>query len=319
MVDKVFGTDFTNETTPTATSTISVNNGSQLVDVMLSNLHKALTQATISQAGTVELATDAETLLGSDSSRAMTPSNLNYVGIKSGWIPDINTWTYSSADSPTFIISVNANMTTLIGVGDRIKLTQTTAKYFIVTAVGSFSGGATLITVYGGTDYTLANATISSPYYSHQKVPFGFPTDPAKWTVTFSDTTNASQATPTANTWYNLGSLTLSVPIGAWRTYYELALEIQDSPVAAASRGFRCTLSTANNSESDAELTGTFTFSFPIITNGLARATVHREKVLVQTVKTSHYLNANVGVSTNYVAFRGDVIATTVKCVCAYL
>jgi hypothetical protein len=42
MVDKIFGTDFTNETSPTPTMTISVNNGTTLVDVALSDLIKAL-------------------------------------------------------------------------------------------------------------------------------------------------------------------------------------------------------------------------------------------------------------------------------------
>src|SRR5687768_14116097 len=110
MVDKVFGLDFTNETTPTPTSTVSVYNGTNLVDVELQNIHKALTQATDAQAGTVELATNAEALLGTDTARAITAAALAYLGIKHGWIPDTNTWSYSSADDPTFIISVNADM-----------------------------------------------------------------------------------------------------------------------------------------------------------------------------------------------------------------
>ena len=101
------------------------------------------------------------------------------------WTSDSNTWTFSSADSPTFVISVNADMTALITAGTQIQLTQSaTVKYFIVTAVGAYSGGATLITVYGGTDYTLANSAITSPNYSYAKAPTGFPLSPAKWTVT---------------------------------------------------------------------------------------------------------------------------------------
>ena len=38
------------------------------------------------------------------------------------------------------------------------------------------AGGATLITVYGGTDYTLADEAITSPYYSYASNPQGFPT-----------------------------------------------------------------------------------------------------------------------------------------------
>ncbi len=93
-----------------------------------------------------------------------------------GWSPDItNTWSYSSADAPTFVISINADMTAVLSIGMRLRLTQTTVKYFIVTAVGAYSGGNTLVSVYGGVDYTLANAAISTPYYSTAKAPIGFP------------------------------------------------------------------------------------------------------------------------------------------------
>src|SRR4026208_862820 len=76
MTDKIFGLDFTDEPTPTGASTISVNNGANLVDVQLLNLHKALTQATDAQAGTVELATNAEALTNTDTSRAVAPAGL---------------------------------------------------------------------------------------------------------------------------------------------------------------------------------------------------------------------------------------------------
>lgn len=95
--------------------------------------------------------------------------------VGAGWIGDPNTWTYSSADAPTFVASVNADVTGILSEGMRIKLTQTTAKYFIVTAVAAFSGGATLITLYGGTDYVLANAAITAPAYSSAYAPLGFP------------------------------------------------------------------------------------------------------------------------------------------------
>lgn len=162
------------------------------------------------------------------------------------WTAGTGTWSYSSADSPTFVISVNNDQTALIGVGMRIKLTQTTAKYFIVTAVGAYSGGATLITVYGGTDYTLANAAITNPYYSNIKAPFGFPMAKSKWTVAaLSDSTNRSQASPTSGTIYNLGSLSLSVPIGEWDGEFKAVVD--GARASAGGVSHQCTLSTANN------------------------------------------------------------------------
>src|SRR5512140_1720332 len=48
-----------------------------------------------------------------------------------GWVTEGNTWTYSSADGATGIVSVNADLTGVLSPGMRVKLTQTTVKYFI--------------------------------------------------------------------------------------------------------------------------------------------------------------------------------------------
>lgn len=114
MVDKIFGLDFANDPNPSGSWTISINNGTVLKDVslaqilkiiaglsadtspagidsiltydasandvkqvLLSDAHLALTQATTSQAGTIELATSAETLTGTDTTRGVTPSTLH--------------------------------------------------------------------------------------------------------------------------------------------------------------------------------------------------------------------------------------------------
>lgn len=138
-----------------------------------------------------------------------------------GWIPAEKTWTYASADDPTFTFTVAADVTTKYSAGMRVKLTQSTVKYFIITAVSTFSGGNTTITVYGGTDYDLADAAITSPYYSTQKAPQGFPLSPAKWSETFSIT--GSQATPTSGTTYDMCNF--SLPIGVWEAKHKFSLQ----------------------------------------------------------------------------------------------
>ncbi|MDQ3004342.1 MAG: hypothetical protein M3R47_03020 [Chloroflexota bacterium] len=244
----------------------------------------------------------------------------DYALRQDGWILAVSTWSYSSVDGVTGVISVNADVTGLIGLGYKIGIVQTTQKYAIVTKVGAFSGGVTLLTCYFGTDYTLANAAITVPKYSPVKAPFGFPMDQDKWTITLSDTTNATQASPTANTWYNLGSLSFAVHIGVWRVPYELAMEVVTTLAAATNVGYRVTLSTANNSESDSGMTSVKTSAMPVITGGIDRTSFHREKLLALTSKTTYYLNGLTGSSgTSSISLRGDVIATTVKAVCAYL
>lgn len=86
--------------------------------------------------------------------------------LQQGWQAGTGTWTYASATTFTVPAADAANMQ----VGTKIKLTQTTAKYFYVTGVSG-----TTITVTGGTDYTLANAAITSPFFSNAASPTGFP------------------------------------------------------------------------------------------------------------------------------------------------
>lgn len=238
-----------------------------------------------------------------------------------GWVVGANTWSYSSADAPTFVISINADMTAILQPGDRIKLTQTTVKYFIVTVVGAYSGGATLVTVYGGTDYTLANAAISSAYYSPVKAPFGFPLAPDKWTVVTSDTGNRAQASPSASTWYNLGSVSITIPIGVWDIYFQTINEVTVTLASALAIAMRCTLSTANNSESDNTMTSSQGATVPAVTGGILRFNqVVTKKTLTLAAKTVYYLNSFYGSSGGTsLNFRGDLAPTVIKAVCVYL
>lgn len=100
-----------------------------------------------------------------------------------GWTPVSDTWTYASAST----ITVPSGAAAIYQVGDKIKLTQTTPKYFYVTVVAD-----TLLTVTGGTDYTVANAAITSPYYSHQQSPLLFP----QW-FAYTPTNNVTNCTGT--------------------------------------------------------------------------------------------------------------------------
>ncbi len=93
-----------------------------------------------------------------------------------GWIDDTaETWTYASGSgggTATFTIA-GVDLTTKYTVGTRIKLTQTTVKYFVVIAV-SFSTNTT-VTITAGSDFTLANAAISLNYHSYVENPQGYP------------------------------------------------------------------------------------------------------------------------------------------------
>lgn len=83
-----------------------------------------------------------------------------------GWNPASGTWTYASATTFTVPAADVASM----AIGDKVKFTQTSVKYFSIVGISG-----TTITVTGGTDYTVANAAITSPYWSHAASPVGHP------------------------------------------------------------------------------------------------------------------------------------------------
>jgi hypothetical protein len=126
------------------------------------------------------------------------------------------------------------------GTGD-----LTLTKYFLCTA-SSYSAPNTTVTLYGGTDHTLANATISNAYYSTQKAPYGFPLGADKWSVEYANNVGATQPTPTSGTWYNSGG-SFSLPIGNWNIFYVANCGLNDASATGCS--LRSTLSNANNSE----------------------------------------------------------------------
>lgn len=87
-----------------------------------------------------------------------------------GWQAANQTWTYASGTSFT-ISSLDATGTYKPGL--KIKLTQTTDKYFYVVS-SSFSTNTT-VNLAAGTNYSLASAAITSPYYSNSASPVGHP------------------------------------------------------------------------------------------------------------------------------------------------
>lgn len=106
-----------------------------------------------------------------------------------GWTTDADTWTYASATTFT----VPGDQTAKFSKGTRLKLTQTTVKYFVVVA-SSYGAPNTTVTITGGDDYTFANAAVSANYYSYAVNPQGYP----GW-FNFSPTYTGFSANPAGN------------------------------------------------------------------------------------------------------------------------
>ena len=250
-----------------------------------------------------------------DPTSAQDAATKNYVDTeavdKTGWVPVSDTWTYASADAPTYVITVPSGAASVYAAGMKVKFTQPTdgVKYGIITKVAD-----TALTVYMGTDYDLDNEAITSPYYSVVRAPFGFPLDPSKWTVRVTDDQNRPQSNPSAGVWYNLGGTNsqITIPIGAWRVSYWVTLL-----TTRADQSVYVTLSTASDSETLTDMT---IRQFVILENGVLMC-ASRSKYITLAAKTTYYLNAKVsGAVSQSISFNnaddGDMV---LEAVCAYL
>jgi hypothetical protein len=209
----------------------------------------------------------------------------------------------------TFVVDTSVDLSTSIGVGNRIKFTDGTVKYFIVVAIA-----ATRITLFGGTDYSIAGtAAVTLPFYSNIKAPFGFPLSPTKWRIELAYPCDATQADPVNGTWYNINGLYLSVPIGAWNLGYDVSLYMQRA--ATALMYCTSTLSTGNNTESDFNFTA---LNYAI--SGAIAMPVHKEREYNISAKTIYYLNGRAGViNITAIFYVGNLVASIIFANCTYL
>ncbi len=253
-------------------------------------------------------------VLDSSANIAKKISIANAFGIPTfGWTASGETWTYSSWSSTTRIgvITVPTDATTKYNVGWRIKITQSTGgtKYGIIVKVA-----ATELTVFFKSGTTLNNEAISSPHYSATKIPLGFDADPTQWQLTLTDANDQTRNTPTAGTWYNQGSLSLVIGIGAWDLRFKAYL---NAVVSGTSSGANATLSTANNSNSDDRFMFGLKNSTGITQHGVSGDTIVSVLLAAQT---TYYVNiqATSGSNTS-VSLLGTLKATRVIATCAYL
>ena len=240
-----------------------------------------------------------------------------------GWVEADETWEYVSVDDPTGVFRVNADVTTKYSAGMRIKFTNGgNVIYGIITVVGAYSGGYTSITFLHQIDpsdnlalYLLANSAITNNYYSTQKAPFGFPLDITKWRIMITSGADVKQTNPTSGTYYNLGSLAITVPIGVWKVMYMTCFEMKASNSVSLIYG-RATLgSTTSNSLDRFE-------NYSVASSGSAGALQHtlpvmRQSTEVLTTKTTYYMNAVANTTlgtTGYISFTGLSAGDTVLC-----
>ncbi|OQB04134.1 MAG: hypothetical protein BWY19_01216 [bacterium ADurb.Bin212] len=245
--------------------------------------------------------------------------------MKTGWIPYSTVIpTLGTADAPSYpIVFAGVDLTSMLGVGMKVKFTQNSATVFgIITAI-SFSTNTT-VTLYCGTDYSVANTgtyPITNFNYSTQKAPLNFPTNPEKWTVTLTDTTLRRQSNPTTNTLYNVGNLNIVIPIGLWITKCQLTLGWGRYSTGQGECKFA--LSTSTSSISTTDFNGVVTGCNNATSSATdVRGGYYREKVLSLAAKATYYTliftSQDLG-NEGFIDLRNDLVPLYIKAICAYL
>src|SRR5574344_2739227 len=126
--------------------------------------------------------------------------------LTTGWISADETWTYSSVDDPTGVITIVGDKTGKYSLGMRIKFTNNSnVIYGIITKISYSSPNTTLTFLHEINPSTstalhlMANSAITNNYYSNMKAPFGFPLHPDKWTLKKEITSNYYVASPSSD------------------------------------------------------------------------------------------------------------------------
>lgn len=158
----------------TAGSVITAAGQNTNENTIVTEFNGSINSANIAASGvaTTNIAANAVTA-AKIADNVITPQQMD-INLQYGWMASTLTWTYQSAS--TFTIS--GDLTDRFQTGDKLKLTQTTVKYFYVCKSTYIAAtGLTNISVIGDPSVSgLANAAITSPYWSHQANPVGFPT-----------------------------------------------------------------------------------------------------------------------------------------------
>ena len=162
-----------------------------------------------------------------DDLNVLISTNSSQIG--DGWVASGETWTYASA----MTFTVAGDKTGKYQKGDKIKLTNSSVKYFYVTDV-SYSAPNTTVTVTGGSDYSLANAAISSPYYSKIANPQGFP----QW-FAYTPAITGSVSNPNIG---STGTITGRFTLIGKTVHFEVQVTVGGSSIAVGSGLYRISL-----------------------------------------------------------------------------
>ncbi len=241
------------------------------------------------------------------------------VAATSGWVEESedNTWTYLSenADANAFIAEVNADVTEYIYPSIRVRLKQGAGYVYFIVHDSSYSAGVTSVTLFGGTDYDLADAEITDVAFSLQRFPLGFSPSSDVWSVEVED--SSTRTSSTINVYVQVdASHQVTLCVGEWDISFSVYYGLSNG---ATSTNSTVGLSTTTASFSNMRLTRNFqvsrdatVFDMPFANN----LSLYPERVTVDTEET-YYLIV-LAVSASGTISLGQVNPTVIRAVSGY-
>lgn len=247
----------------------------------------------------------------------------------SGWGRVYGNAEYVSVDNPTGVITVTGSQTGRISAGTRLKFdNDNDTIYGIVTATPTYSSGTDKTTITFLHETNIANnsarklmvsGAVTNLRYANAKInPVDFPADPRKWSIRVTHTSFTQRTSPVANTWYNIGNVSMSVPIGLWKLSYKATGFVNRT--TAGGLTVVMTLSTANVTAGSGILTTSAASTAQAASSFDFSGSLTASEIVELATKTTYYLNEstpNSGVALLILA--ANVSTAVVLAECAYL
>ena len=242
--------------------------------------------------------------------------------LNTGWVSSGETWTYSSVDDPTGVITISGDKTSKYSLGMRIKFTNGgNTIYGIITKISYSSPNTTLTFLHEINPSTstalhlMANSAITSNYYSNMKAPFGFPLNSDKWSILKTSNSFSQVSNPVAGTVYQLEGISLPLPIGDWKISNEATLFVERASAGGVS--FVVNLSESSNSTVN-PICGLMCEGSPL-TNLTIYGKNYIDSYIVNSPKTLYLTGYTPLSNINRFLLYGSRVETKVKAVCNYL
>ena len=139
---------------------------------------------------------------------------------------------------------------------------------------------------------------------------------PEKWSIIYKESAQRTQATPTQNTWYSLYNNRFS--IGVWNISYKVNITPYDASAITINQ--YVTLSTANNTESDVDMTTQIRFTGASAGTLICESNLFATKIYNINAKTYYYMNTKTSFAgLSNITFDNAESNMILSAVCAYL